>query len=94
MTLKLVKEPDNEYDKAAIAVYTEDGKIGYVTNSSFTKYKLISSASELKNKIGDTAEGTYLFFFGKLCRNVIPYWKNNKIIFLWHSLILKILFKQ
>lgn len=62
MTLKLVKEPDNEYDKAAIAVYTEDGKIGYVTNSSFTKYKLISSASELKNKIGDTAEGTYLFF--------------------------------
>lgn len=51
LPLKLVKEPDNEFDKDAIAVYVEDKKIGYVANSDYTKYKLTSSASELQNKI-------------------------------------------
>ena len=36
MHLKLVKEPDNEYDKNAIAVYAEDEKIGYVANGDKT----------------------------------------------------------
>ena len=61
LPLKLVKEPDNEFDKDAIAVYVEDKKIGYVANSDYTKYKLTSSASELQNKIPDTAKGSYLF---------------------------------
>ena len=62
LPLKLIKEPDNEFDKDAIAVYVKDKKIGYVANSDYTKYKLTSSASELQDKIQDTAEGSYLFY--------------------------------
>ena len=47
MPLKLIKEPDNEHDKDAIAVYAEDEKIGYVANNTYTKSELTSSASEL-----------------------------------------------
>ena len=43
MKLKLVKEPDNSYDKDAIAVYVGSDKVGYVANSKS------SMASELKN---------------------------------------------
>lgn len=32
MKLKLVKEPDNSYDKDAIAVYIGSDKVGYVAN--------------------------------------------------------------
>lgn len=62
MPLKLVKEPDNEFDKDAIAVYAQDVKIGYVANKDYTKYELTSSASQLQDKIDDTAEGAYLFY--------------------------------
>jgi tetratricopeptide (TPR) repeat protein len=62
MPLKLVKEPDNEHDKDAIAAYVEDEKIGYVANNENTKYELTSSASELQDKIQNTAEGHYLFY--------------------------------
>jgi hypothetical protein len=61
MPLKLVKEPDNEHDKDAIAVYAQGEKIGYVANGSYTKHELTSSASELQDKIQDTSEGQYLF---------------------------------
>lgn len=61
MTLKLVKEPYNEHDSDAIAVYAQDEKIGYVANSEYTICKLTSSASELHNKIPDTAIGSYVF---------------------------------
>ena len=60
LSLKLVKEPENEFDKDAIAVYAEDDKIGYVANSNYTKSELTSSASELQDKIQNTAEGIYL----------------------------------
>lgn len=60
MTLRLVKEPNNEYDKNAIAVYAENEKIGYVANSNYTKYELTSSASVLQDKIQNTSEGIYL----------------------------------
>jgi hypothetical protein len=37
MKVKLVKEPDNEYDKEAIRVEFKGlGKIGYVANSPYT----------------------------------------------------------
>lgn len=37
MEVKLVKEPDNEFDKEAIKVETEGlSKIGYVDNSPYT----------------------------------------------------------
>lgn len=62
MQLKLVKEKDNEFDSDAIAVYAEDEKIGYVANSDYTKYEGTSSASELHDKIPDTAQGKYLCY--------------------------------
>ena len=38
--IRLEKEPDNEYDKEAIKVTYEGlGKIGYVANSSYTRYR-------------------------------------------------------
>ena len=49
MELKLVKEPDNSYDKDAIAVYFGDDKVGYVSNSEKTTFSKISMALELKN---------------------------------------------
>ena len=60
--LKLVKEPDNEHDKDAIAVYAEDEKIGYVANNLYTKSELTSSASELQDKLQNTAQGSYLLY--------------------------------
>ena len=65
LSLKLVKEPDNEHDKDAIAVYAQDEKIGYVANNDYTKSKLTSSASELQDKIEDTAQGSYLFYLDR-----------------------------
>ena len=65
MPLKLVKEPDNEFDSDAIAVYAENKKIGYVANSPTTKYELTSSASQLKDKIQDTAQGSYLCYLNR-----------------------------
>ncbi len=56
MKVKLVKEPDNEYDKEAIKVTYEGlGKIGYVANSSYTVIGESMSAGRLYDKIGDTA---------------------------------------
>ena len=62
MPLRLVKEPDNQFDRNAIAVYAEDKKVGYVANNVRTKFELTSSASELQNKIGNTAQAEYLAY--------------------------------
>ena len=43
-------------------MYAQDEKIGHVANKDYTKYELTSSASELQDKIADTAEGVYLFY--------------------------------
>lgn len=59
--LKLAREPDNEHDRDAIAVYYNDEKVGYVANSPSTKHESTSSASELKDKIQDTCEAYLLF---------------------------------
>ncbi len=63
--LKLVREPGNEFDKDAIAVYAEDEKIGYVANRDYTKFELTSSASELRDEIGDISQGSYLFYLDR-----------------------------
>ena len=63
--LKLVKEPDNEFDSDAIAVYAEGEKIGYVANKEYTKFELTSSASDLHDKIQDTAQAEYLCYLDK-----------------------------
>ena len=60
MPLKLVKEPYNEHDRNAIAVYVMDEKIGYVANNDYSKYELTSSASELQDKFQNIAQGIYL----------------------------------
>ena len=65
MPLKLIKEADNEFDKDAIAVYAQDKKIGYVANKEYTKYELTSTASQLQDKIQDTADACYLFYLAR-----------------------------
>lgn len=63
--LRLLKEPDNEFDGDAIAVYVEDEKVGYVANNDYTKYDLTSQASELHDKIADICHGEFLFFLSR-----------------------------
>ena len=63
--LKLLKEPDNEFDNDAIGVYFGDEKVGYVANSDYTKYELTASASELQDKIPDSIQAEYLFFLSR-----------------------------
>lgn len=60
--IKLIKEPDNEYDKEAILAflpYIE--KIGYVANSANTVYDGTISAGRLYDKIDDYAYGRVMF---------------------------------
>lgn len=58
MKVKLIKEPDNEFDKEAIRVEYEGlGKIGYVANSSYTVLGESMSAGRLYDKIGKKAKG-------------------------------------
>ena len=59
MKLKLIREPSNQFDSNAIAVYLKDKKIGYVANSLSTAYRLTSMASEIQ--ISDTDCAEYLF---------------------------------
>ena len=62
MELKLVKEPDNEYDKEAIKIeLTGLGVIGYVANSYKTVIGECMSAGRLYDKIGDTATAVVMY---------------------------------
>ena len=62
MTVRLVKEPDNEYDNEAIRVELEGlGLVGYVANSPNTVVGESCSAGRLYDKIADTAEGAVLY---------------------------------
>lgn len=66
MTVKLIKEPDNEFDREAIKVEMEGlGHVGYVANSPYTTAGESYSAGRLYDKIGDTAEGTVLYVLPK-----------------------------
>ncbi len=70
MIVKIVKEPNNEFDKEAIRVELEGlGCVGYVANSPYTVMGESCSAGRLYDKIGDTAEGTVLYILpkGVLC---------------------------
>lgn len=71
MKVKLVKEPDNEYDKEAIQVKVKGlGRVGYVANSPFTVKGESMSAGRLYDKIGDKAKGKVVFVVdgGVVCR--------------------------
>ncbi len=57
MIVKLIKEPDNKYDKEAIRVEMKPfGKIGYVANSVKTVIGDCYSAGRLYDKIDDKAK--------------------------------------
>ena len=64
-TFCLIKEPYNEHDRDAIAVYAEDKKIGYVANSSYTKYEMTSSASELQDKFSNISRAEFLLYLNR-----------------------------
>ena len=54
--VKLVKEPENDYDREAIRAELPGlGKVGYVANSTRTVVGECCSAGRLYDKIGDTA---------------------------------------
>lgn len=75
MEVKLVKEPDNDYDKEAIKVEMPGlGLIGYVANCPYTVVGESFSAGRLYDKIGDTATGTVLYVLpnGVLCALNVP----------------------
>ena len=70
MTVRLVKEPDNEVDREAIRAEMDGlGTIGYVANSHFTVLGESFSAGRLYDRIGDTASATvkYRLPKGLLC---------------------------
>ena len=73
MKVKLIKEPDNEYDKEAIQVKVKGlGKVGYVANSPYTVKGESMSAGRLYDKLGDKAKGKVVFVIdgGVVCRVV------------------------
>jgi len=62
MTVNLVKEPDNEYDKEAIKVVLPGlGTIGYVANSTRTVLGDSHSAGYLYHMIDEGVTGTVLY---------------------------------
>jgi len=63
MEVKLVKEPDNEYDKEAIRVELEGlGLVGYVANSPYTVQGESMSAGRIYDRMGE-----YVLPKGVLC---------------------------
>lgn len=71
MSVKLVKEPDNEYDKEAIEAKMEGlDRIGYVANSPYTVLGESVSAGRLYDKIGDVAYAEVLHVLpqGVICK--------------------------
>lgn len=70
MKVKLIKEPDNEYDKEAIRVELKGlGKIGYVANSPHTVIGESKSAGRMYDLMKKKAKGKVLLVTarGALC---------------------------
>lgn len=54
--IKLIKEPENDYDTEAIACEIKYiGKVGYIANSTTTVIKGTMSAGRVHDKISDTS---------------------------------------
>ena len=62
MKFTLKKEPDNEHDKNAIAVYLKNKKVGYVSNSESTNADISIRAFFLKN-LPDDSTAEFLFTY-------------------------------
>ncbi len=71
MTIRLIKEPDNEHDREAIRAEMDGlGKVGYVANSPHTVIGESYSAGRLYDKVADTSGATVLYVLprGILCK--------------------------
>ncbi len=71
MKVKLIKEPDNEYDKEAIRVELKGlGKIGYVANSTHTVIGESYSAGRMYDLIKKKAKGKVMLITprGAICK--------------------------
>lgn len=62
VVVNLVKQPDNEHDSDAIAIFIADEQVGYVANSPYTLIDGVKSASEIKF-IEDNQKAEVLFNF-------------------------------
>ena len=58
----LVKQPDNEHDSDAIAIFSADEQVGFVSNSQYTLIDGVKSASEIKF-IDDNQKAEVVFVF-------------------------------
>ncbi len=66
MKVKLIKEPDNEYDKEAIRVEVKGlGKVGYVANSPYTVLGESKSAGRMYDQIKKKAKGRVVLVTSK-----------------------------
>lgn len=66
MKVKLIKEPDNPYDKEAIRVEVKGlGKVGYVANSTYTVMGDSMSAGRMYDLMKKKAKGKVVFVTGK-----------------------------
>lgn len=71
MKVKLVKEPNNEFDKESIQVKIKGlGKCGYVANSPYTVKGDSLSVGRLYDKLGDKGKGKTVFVIdgGAICK--------------------------
>lgn len=71
MNVRLVKEPDNEFDSEAIRVVKKGlGTIGHVANSPNTVIGESMSAGRIYDRIGKKADARVLYVMpqGVLCR--------------------------
>jgi hypothetical protein len=71
MKVRLIKEPENEYDKEAIRVELKGlGKIGYVANSPYTVIGESRSAGRMYDLIKKKAKGKVVMITQKgiICR--------------------------
>lgn len=69
--VKLVKDPDNDYDKEAIKVKAEGlGTVGYVANSTKTVKGECMSAGRVYDRIGRKAHAKVVCVtpFGAICQ--------------------------
>lgn len=70
MKVRLIKEPENEYDKEAIRVELPGlNRIGYVANSPYTVIGDSYSAGRIYDRIGNKARGKVIHVLpnGVLC---------------------------
>ena len=66
MKVKLIKEPDNTYDKEAIRVEVKGlGKIGYVANSTYTVMGDSMSAGRMYDLMKKKGKGKVILVTGK-----------------------------